>query len=158
MQRCTNDEMHHPPGLAFPSLLPRLKKRRKKRREGESPLCEFWSGNGGVAEDIWEKHVEGRLNLSDAKFFAMCGRAARAAVARAGWRVELPFRLRDLSSKETLELAWEAGFSKSPARFLGAFCFRFRCFFPLLTSSSLRRYSSRRIDRTGRVGAQNEKV
>ena len=136
------------------------RKKRKKTTE-ESPLCEFWRGDGGMAEDIWEKHIEGRLNLADAKFFHMCSKSSRDAVEWAGWKVELPFRLRDLSSKETLELAWEAGFSKSPARFLGAFCFRFQCFFPLLTSFSFsfsRRNSSRRIDRTGRVGTQNEKV
>ena len=113
------------------------KKKKKKKKTEESPLCQFWRGNGGVAEDIWEKHIEGRLNLADAKFFHMCCTSARDAVECAGWRVELPFRLRDLSSKETLELAWANGFSKSPAGFLGAFCFRFQCFFPLLTSFSL---------------------
>jgi len=146
----------HPSGLASSSFNPRKK---RKKTEGESPLCAFWRGDGGVAEDIWEKHIEGRLNLADAKFFHMCCTSARDAIECAGWRVELPFRLRDLSSKETLELAWANGFSKSPARFLGAFCSRF---FLFLSSShfflSLRRDSSRRIDRTGRVGTQNEKV
>ena len=59
--------------------------------------------------DIFEKHVllSGKLNGSDIKMFYECCRASRRAVIRAKIKVQERFRVRELSSISTLELAWE---------------------------------------------------
>ena len=59
--------------------------------------------------DIFETHVlkSGYLNKSDIKMFYECCRASRSAVKRAKIELLERFRVRDLSSISTLELAWE---------------------------------------------------
>jgi len=59
--------------------------------------------------DIFETHVlkSGYLNESDIKMFYECCRASRSAVKRAKIELRERFRVRDLSSISTLELAWE---------------------------------------------------
>ena len=59
--------------------------------------------------DIFEKHVllSGYLNGSDMKMFYECCRASRRAVIRAKIELEDRFRVQELSSISTLELAWE---------------------------------------------------
>jgi len=59
--------------------------------------------------DIFETHVllSGYLNDSDIKMFYECCRASRKAVKRAKIELEDRFRVRELSSISTMELAWE---------------------------------------------------
>ena len=59
--------------------------------------------------DIFEAHVllSGYLNKSDIKMFYECCRASRRAVIRAKIELEERFRVRELSSISTMELAWK---------------------------------------------------
>ena len=59
--------------------------------------------------DIFETNVlkSGYLNSSDIKMFYECCRASRDAVKRANIELEDTFKLNDLSSVSTMELAWE---------------------------------------------------
>jgi hypothetical protein len=59
--------------------------------------------------DIFETHVlkSGYLNGTDIKVFYECCRASRSAVKRAKIQLRKRFRVRELSSISTLELAWE---------------------------------------------------
>jgi hypothetical protein len=59
--------------------------------------------------DIFETHVllSGYLNGTDIKMFYECCRASRSAVKRAKIELRERFRVPELSSISTLELAWE---------------------------------------------------
>jgi hypothetical protein len=59
--------------------------------------------------DVFEKHVllSGYLNGTDIKMFHGLCRASRDAVKRAKIELQKRFRVRDLSSISTMELAWE---------------------------------------------------
>jgi hypothetical protein len=59
--------------------------------------------------DIFETHVlkSGYLNESDIKMFYECCRASRSAVIRAKIQLHQRFRVRELSSISTMEMAWE---------------------------------------------------
>jgi hypothetical protein len=59
--------------------------------------------------DIFETHVlkSGYLNETDLKMFYGSCRASRSAVIRAKIELQEKFRVRELSSISTLELAWE---------------------------------------------------
>ena len=59
--------------------------------------------------DVFEKHVllSGYLNGTDIKMFHGLCRASRDAVKRAKIELQQRFRVRDLSSISTMELAWE---------------------------------------------------
>ena len=59
--------------------------------------------------DIFETHVlkSGYLNGTDIKMFYECCRASRRAVKRAKIKLQERFRVQELSSISTLELAWE---------------------------------------------------
>ena len=59
--------------------------------------------------DIFETHVlkSGYLNETDIKMFYECCRASRISVIRAKIELLERFRVRELSSISTLELAWE---------------------------------------------------
>jgi len=59
--------------------------------------------------DVFEKHVllSGKLNGSDIKMFYGSCRASRSAVKRAKIELQERFRVRELSSISTMELAWE---------------------------------------------------
>ena len=59
--------------------------------------------------DIFETNVlkSGYLNSSDIKMFYECCRASRDAVKRVNIELEDTFKLNDLSSVSTMELAWE---------------------------------------------------
>jgi hypothetical protein len=72
---------------------------------GPTPLWKFIVDH----PDIFEAHVllSGKLNGSDIKMFYECCRASRRAVIRAKIKVQERFRVRELSSISTLELAWE---------------------------------------------------
>jgi len=59
--------------------------------------------------DIFETHVlkSGYLNGTDIKMFYECCRASRRAVIRAKIELQEEFRVRELSSISTMEMAWE---------------------------------------------------
>ena len=59
--------------------------------------------------DIFETHVlkSGYLNGTDIKMFYECCRASRKAVIRAKIELQEEFRVRELSSISTLEMAWK---------------------------------------------------
>ena len=59
--------------------------------------------------DVFEKHVllSGKLNGSDIKMFYGSCRASRSAVKRAKIELQETFRVRELSSISTMEMAWE---------------------------------------------------
>jgi hypothetical protein len=59
--------------------------------------------------DIFETHVllSGYLNESDIKMFYECCRVSRRAVIRAKIKLQEKFRVRELSSISTMEMAWE---------------------------------------------------
>jgi len=70
-----------------------------------SPLWKFVTDH----PDVFEKHVllSGYLNGSDIKMFYGSCRASRSAVKRAKIELQQRFRVRELSSISTMELAWE---------------------------------------------------
>jgi len=79
---------------------------RKRRREVEGET--LWKLITDYP-DIFETHVllSGYLNESDIKMFYECCRASRSAVKRAKIELQEKFRVRELSSISTMELAWE---------------------------------------------------
>ena len=91
--------------------------KRKREEENEedagsssSKLCELWTADGGVCRDIWRTHVVKYLNRSDRKFFYSVNRGTRKAMKESlTWSLyfKQPFRISDLSSISTLEVAWE---------------------------------------------------
>jgi predicted nuclease with TOPRIM domain len=70
-----------------------------------SPLWKFVTDH----PDVFEKHVllSGYLNETDIKMFYGSCRASRSAVKRAKIELRKRFRVRELSSISTMELAWE---------------------------------------------------
>jgi len=72
---------------------------------GPTPLWKFIVDHA----DIFEKHVllSGKLNGSDIKMFYGSCRASRRAVKRAKIKLRETFRVEELSSISTMELAWE---------------------------------------------------
>ena len=65
--------------------------------------------NGGACRDIVEKHVMCKLNGTDLKFFYEVNTETRKLVKRSSRAGDLKkrFRVREMSSISTLELAWE---------------------------------------------------
>jgi len=58
--------------------------------------------------DVFETHVlKSKLNSADLKFFNNTNRAARDAIKRASINLEDKFKIEELSSIHTLELAWD---------------------------------------------------
>ena len=113
-----------------PEASPPLSQSAKRKREEEneedarsssSKLCELWTADGGVCRDIWRTHVVKYLNRSDRKFFYSVNKGTRKAMKElhSGWYsyFKQPFRISDLSSISTLEVAWENyDFTKANAR------------------------------------------
>jgi hypothetical protein len=92
--------------------------KRKKKKEQEELVADIERLKLGPTDlwkliteypDIFETHVlkSGYLNGSDIKMFYESCRASRRAVIRAKIKLQEKFRVRDLSSISTLELAWE---------------------------------------------------
>ena len=65
--------------------------------------------SGGVCRDVVEKHGLPRLNANDVKFLHGVKTETRALIKRSSRKGELKkkFRVREMSSVSTLEVAWE---------------------------------------------------
>ena len=65
--------------------------------------------SGGVCRDVVEKHVLPRLNSNDVKFLYGVNKETRKLIKRSSRKGELKkkFRVREMSSVSTLEVAWE---------------------------------------------------
>jgi hypothetical protein len=65
--------------------------------------------SGGVCRDVVEKHVLPRLNSNDVKFLYGVNTETRKLIKRSSRKGELKkkFRVREMSSVSTLEVAWE---------------------------------------------------
>jgi hypothetical protein len=65
--------------------------------------------SGGVCRDVVEKHVLPRLNSNDVKFLYEVNTETRKLIKRSSRKGELKkkFRVREMSSVSTLEVAWE---------------------------------------------------
>ena len=65
--------------------------------------------SGGVCRDVVEKHVLPRLNSNDVKFLHGVNTETRALVKRSTRKGELEkgFKVSEMSSVSTLEVAWE---------------------------------------------------
>jgi hypothetical protein len=93
----------------------RLKNARKQIREIKRKpmilrrLFREASLNGGVCRDIVEKHVMCKLNGTDLKFFYEVNTETRKLIKRSSRKSDLKkkFRVREMSSVSTLEVAWE---------------------------------------------------
>jgi len=110
---------------ASPPLSQSAKRKREEENEEDagsssSKLCELWTADGGVCRDIWRTHVVKYLNRSDRKFFYSVNKVTRKAMKELllGWYYfKQPFRISELSSISTLEVAWENyDFTKANAR------------------------------------------
>ncbi|CCO66327.1 predicted protein [Bathycoccus prasinos] len=71
--------------------------------------------NGGACRDIVEKHVMCKLNGTDLKFFYEVNGETRKLIKRSTRKGELKerFKVREMSSVSTLEVAWENRDNKS---------------------------------------------
>jgi len=116
---------------ASPPLSQSAKRKREEENEEDagsssSKLCELWTADGGVCRDIWRTHVVKYLNRSDRKFFYSVNKGTRKAMKETMKELypyfydkyfKQPFRISDLSSISTLEVAWENyDFTKANAR------------------------------------------
>ena len=65
--------------------------------------------SGGACRDIVEKHVMCKLNRTDLKFFYEVNTETRKLIKRSSRKGELEgkFKVREMSSISTLEVAWE---------------------------------------------------
>jgi hypothetical protein len=65
--------------------------------------------SGGACRDIVEKHVMCKLNRTDLKFFYEVNTETRKLIKRSSRKGELKkgFKVREMSSISTLEIAWE---------------------------------------------------
>ena len=82
--------------------------------------------SGGVCRDVVEKHVLPRLNRNDVKFLYGVNTETRALIKRSSRKGELEkgFRVYEMSSISTLEVAWEHK-SLWPSRWdETSFCYR----------------------------------
>ena len=93
----------------------RLKNARKQIREIKRKPMMLWrlfreaSLNGGACRDIVEKHVMCKLNGTDLKFFYEVNTETRKLIKRSSRKGELEgkFKVYEMSSISTLEVAWE---------------------------------------------------
>ena len=71
--------------------------------------------NGGACRDIVEKHVMCKLNGTDLKFLYEVNRETRKLIKRSSRKEDLKerFKVREMSSISTLEVAWENRDNKS---------------------------------------------
>jgi len=86
-------------------MLSGVRTRAQKRRMGERELWDVIVNN----DDICFKHILPRLNATDLKFLYEVNKETRALVKRSSRKGELKktFRVREMSSISTLEVAWE---------------------------------------------------
>lgn len=132
MQPHSTETMTERTPEASPPLSQSAKRKREEENEEDagsssSKLCELWTADGGVCRDIWRTHVVKYLNPSDRKFFYSVNKETRKAMKELPeywWYNSVflnyfskPFRISQLSSISTLEVAWENyDFTKANAR------------------------------------------
>ena len=81
-----------------------VRTRAQKRRMGERDLWDFVNN-----DDICFKHILPRLNRTDLKFLYEVNGETRALIKRSSRKGELKkrFKVREMSSISTLEIAWK---------------------------------------------------
>jgi len=72
-----------------------------------SPLWKFICDKGGVCRDIFERHIVTKLSGNDRKFLYSTNTESREAMRRANIELRNTFYIHEMSSRSTLQLAWE---------------------------------------------------